>query len=341
MHREFQPQDMHQLDADPFVAASSEHTDHAARRLYSFTAVLGLLIGGDVILSMVGLSEWRLPTGISLSLIAAVLGAVYIVYGALEALLHGRIGADFALAQACIAALVLGQPFVAAEVVFIALAGEVLEAVTFARTERAVRSLVAQTPRTARVRRDGVEVEIAARDVAVGELVIVRPGERTPVDGPVAAGRSTVDQSALTGESIPVDKGPCDRVFTGTLNQFGAIEVHAEKVGGETTFGQVVRMVAQARGRGRRDAKARATAGVARPGHAHSRHQISGRSSSACRGRCRPRRFPGRERPSATGQRGGRLPRGEAGRRRGPGHGHRELRPGRPRSLTRTRRQPG
>ena len=178
-----------------------------------------------------------------------MLGAVYIVYGALEALLHGRIGADFALAQACIAALVLGQPFVAAEVVFIALVGEVLEAVTFARTKRAVRSLVDQTPRTARVRRDGVEVEIAARDVAVGELVIVRPGERIPVDGPVAAGRSTVDQSALTGESIPVDKGPSDPVFTGTLNQFGVIEVHAEKVGSETTFGQVVRMVAQARGR--------------------------------------------------------------------------------------------
>jgi P-type Cu+ transporter len=249
MHREFRPQDMHQLDADPFGAESPEETDHAARRLYLFTGLLGLLIGGDVLLSMVGLSEWWLRAGISLSLIAAVLGAVSIVYGALEALLHGRIGADFALAQACIAALVLGQPFVAAEVVFIALVGEVLEAVTFARTKRAVRSLVDQTPRTARVRRDGVEVEIAARDVVVGELVIVRPGERIPVDGPVASGRSTVDQSALTGESIPVDKGPSDQVFTGTLNQFGVIEVHAEKVGSETTFGQVVRMVAQARGR--------------------------------------------------------------------------------------------
>jgi len=248
MHREFRPQDMHQADADPFVAAP-EHPDSESRRLYLFTVLLGLLIGGDVLLGIAGLPDWRLPGGISLSLVAALLGAVYIVYGALEALLHGRIGADFALAQACIAALVLGQPFVAAEVVFIALVGEVLEAVTFARTRQAVRSLVDQTPRTARVRRDGVEVEIAARDVTVGELVIVRPGERIPVDGPVAAGRSTVDQSALTGESIPVDKGPSDRVFTGTLNQFGVIEVHAEKVGRETTFGQVVRMVAQARGR--------------------------------------------------------------------------------------------
>ena len=195
MHREYRPQEMHQLDADPFAPGAAGHGDHESRALYVFTALLGLLIGGDVLLSFVGLGEWRLPGGISLSLVAALLGAVYIVYGALDALFHGRLGADFALAQACIAALVLGQPFVAAEVVFIALVGEVLEAVTFARTKRAVRSLVDQTPRTARVRRDGVEVEISARDVAVGELVIVRPGERIPVDGPVLAGR-------LDGRSI-------------------------------------------------------------------------------------------------------------------------------------------
>ena len=249
MHREFRPQDMQQIDADPFTVAAREDDGQEARGLYLFTALLGLLIGGDVLLGVAGLGGWRLPGGISLSLIAALLGAVYIVYGALEALLHGRIGADLALAQACIAALVLGQPFVAAEVVFIALVGEVLEAVTFSRTRRAVRSLVDQTPRTARVRREGIEIEIPARDVTVGELVIVRPGERIPVDGPVVAGRSTVDQSALTGESIPVDKGPSDQVFTGTLNQFGVIEVHAQKVGSATTFGQVVRMVAQARGR--------------------------------------------------------------------------------------------
>ncbi len=249
MHREFRPQDMQQLDADPFTGATPEADSQEASGLYLFTALLGLLIGGDVLLGVAGLGAWRLPGGISLSLVAALLGAVYIVYGALEALLHGRIGADCALAQACIAALVLGQPFVAAEVVFIALVGEVLEAVTFSRTKRAVRSLVDQTPRTARVRRDGVEIEIPARDVTAGELVIVRPGERIPVDGPVVAGRSTVDQSALTGESIPVDKGPSDQVFTGTLNQFGVIEVHAQKVGSATTFGQVVRMVAQAHGR--------------------------------------------------------------------------------------------
>ncbi len=99
------------------------------------------------------------------------------------------------------------------------------------------------------MRRDGQEVEVPADQVAIGDRVLVGPGERIAVDGRILSGRSTVDQSALTGESLPVDKGPEDMVFTGTINQFGAIEVVAEKVGGETTFGQVLRMVAQARRR--------------------------------------------------------------------------------------------
>jgi Cu+-exporting ATPase len=246
MHREYRPEDMDTLSSDPFAAGSQGEQEHESHRLYVFTALLGLLIGADVLQSWLSWPEWR-PLGLSLSLIAAIQGAIYIVYGALDALFHRRIGADFALAQACVAAIVLGQPFVAAEVVFIALVGEVLEAVTFARTQKALGRLVEKSPRTARVRRDGAVVELPAGDVVEGDLVVVRPGERIPVDGPVEAGRSTVDESALTGESLPVDKGPADPVFTGTLNQFGVIEVRALKVGRETTLGQVVRMVEQAR----------------------------------------------------------------------------------------------
>jgi Cu+-exporting ATPase len=219
------------------------------RALIAFTAVLGALIGGDVLLGLMGWDRARFPLGLSPMMIAAILGAVYIVYGTLQSLRRGRVGADLALAQACLAALILGQPFVAAEVVFIALLGEVLEAWTFARTRRALGRLVEQTPRTARVRRDGQEVEVPADRVEIGERVVVLPGERIPVDGTVLAGRSTVDQSALTGESLPIDKGPGEAVFTGTINQFGSIEVAAEKVGGETTLGQVLRLVAQARRR--------------------------------------------------------------------------------------------
>jgi Cu+-exporting ATPase len=249
MHREYHPEDMRHLRAHAFeeVGEHAPHDDH--RSLYAFTALLGLLIGADVLFWALGLEGWRTPLGGSLVWAAAVLGALRIVYGALEALVAGRIGADIALAQACLAALFLGEPFVAAEVVFIAMVGEVLEAVTAARAMRAIGRLFEQTPRTARVRRDGVETTVPISQVVVGDLVVVGPGERVPVDGPVVAGRSAVDQAALTGESAPVDKGPGEPVYTGTINQFGRIEVRAEKVGHETTLGQVLRLVAEAQHR--------------------------------------------------------------------------------------------
>ena len=248
MHREYRPDHTHHSEVDAFGLPIVDH-DHDERALIAFTSLLGGLIGVDLLLGLIGWDRARFPLGLSPAMIAALMGAVYIVYGTLRSLMQRHIGADLALAQACLAALMIGQPFVAAEVVFIALLGEVLEAVTFARTRRALGHLVEQTPRTARVRRDGQELEIPAHQVVIGDRVIVGPGDRIPVDGTILSGRSTVDQSALTGESLPIDKGPGDPVFTGTINQFGAIEVTAEKVGGDTTFGKVLRLVAQAKRR--------------------------------------------------------------------------------------------
>jgi Cu+-exporting ATPase len=208
-----------------------------------------LLIAVDVVTGAAGYGQWRLPFGISLSLIAALLGGARIVYGALEALFAGRIGADVALAQACIAALVLGDHFVAADVVFIALFGECLEAITADRAMRAIHRLFHETPRFARVRRGEMESEIPVNQVVVGDLVIVRAGERVPVDGPVIAGRSSIDASALTGESIPVDVGAGELVRAGTINQFGVLDVRADRVGHDTTLGQVLKLLAEARNR--------------------------------------------------------------------------------------------
>jgi Cu+-exporting ATPase len=248
MHREYRPDHMHHGEEGAFGLPIVDH-EHDERALIAFTALLGGLIGVDLVLGLVGWDRGRFPMGLAPAMIAALLGAVYIVYGTLRSLLRRRIGADLALAQACLAALMIGQPFVAAEVVFIALLGEVLEAVTFARTRRALGRLVEQAPRVARVRRDGEEVEIPAHQVVIGDRVVVRAGDRIPVDGTIRSGRSTIDQSALTGESLPIDKGPGDAVSTGTINQYGAIEVEAEKVGNDTTFGQVLRLVAQAKRR--------------------------------------------------------------------------------------------
>ena len=239
----------HPADHDHHHHHHDHHHDHdpnaERRQLVAATAVVGLLLAADQVLAAWG-SVDRYPFGVSLALLAAVIGGGRVVYLALAALIEGRIGADIALAIACVAAALLGEYFVAAEVVFIALVGECLEALTFDRAQRAIQKLLEFRPRTARVLRDGHEVEVAAEALAVGDVLVVRPGERIAADGTVVDGRSAVDQAVLTGESLPVDKGEGDPVYTGTYNQFGRLEVRAEKVGQETTLGQVIRLMARA-----------------------------------------------------------------------------------------------
>src|SRR5262249_31248055 len=130
--------------------------------------------------------------------------------------------------------------------VFIALLGECLEAITFEHAQRAIGSLLTIYPQTARVLRNDAEVEIPTEQLVVGDIVVIRPGERISADGTVTRGRSAVDQSALTGESMPIDKGEGDPVFTGTVNQFGRLEIRADKLGADTTLGQVIRLLSDA-----------------------------------------------------------------------------------------------
>src|ERR1700733_10298379 len=147
----------HHHHGDPVHDQSHDHDPDAERRwLWAVTAVVGLLLIADVVLAALG-SPWQRPFGVPLALAAAVIGGGRVVYLALVALLDGSIGADIALAIACIAAACLGEYFVAAEVVFIALVGECLEALTFERAQRAIGKLLDFYPRTARVIRDESE----------------------------------------------------------------------------------------------------------------------------------------------------------------------------------------
>ena len=125
-----------------------------------------------------------------------------IVYAALVGLLDGDIGADLALAIAMVAALLLREYFVAAEVVLIAMVGESLEAITFSRTGRELRRILELQPRIAHLRRDDQTIDVPVEQLQPQQTVVVRPGERIPVDGTVLTGRSCVDQSSLTGESF-------------------------------------------------------------------------------------------------------------------------------------------
>ncbi|MBI3976306.1 MAG: heavy metal translocating P-type ATPase, partial [Armatimonadetes bacterium] len=128
------------------------------------------------------------------------------------------------------------------------LLGRFLEARAKGQTSEAIRRLMGLRARTARVLRDGSEADIPVDEVAVGDIVIVRPGEKIPVDGVVVSGRSSVDESMLTGESIPVEKGEGDEVIGATLNKTGSFRFRATRVGRETALAQIIRLVEEAQG---------------------------------------------------------------------------------------------
>jgi Cu+-exporting ATPase len=136
----------------------------------------------------------------------------------------------------------------AAVIIALILLGRTLEARARGKASQAIRRLMDLQPPTARVIRDGAEDEVPLSDVRVGDVVLVRPGERIPVDGAVIEGQSAVDESMLTGESLPVDKGPGATVYAGTLNRSGAFRFDARKVGRGTVLRQMIEMVKQAQG---------------------------------------------------------------------------------------------
>lgn len=242
MHREISTVD------DPFRSESP-------LGLYLLTVIVGGLLGADlwpVVAAWlkgqnVEVYTWpREVSGFRYALLAAVIGGARVLYTSLEALLEGRVGSDLALAIACLAAIVLKEPVVAAEVVFIGLVGECLEAYTFARTQNALGKLAELFPKRCWVLRDGAEVRTYTTDVIVGDKVVVKPGGRVPVDGVVIDGRSAVDVSAITGESLPVDKGPGDEILAGCIVQHGALTIETVKIAKQTVAGQVIELTSQA-----------------------------------------------------------------------------------------------
>ncbi len=136
----------------------------------------------------------------------------------------------------------------AAVIITLIVLGKLLEARAKGRTSEAIKKLISLQAKTARVVRDGEEIDVPVDEVRIGDLVVVRPGEKIPVDGVVVEGRSSVDESMLTGESMPVAKGPGVEVIGATLNKLGMIKFEATKVGKETALAQIVRLVEEAQG---------------------------------------------------------------------------------------------
>ena len=180
--------------------------------------------------------------------------------GAYKSLRNGSANMDVLIAMGSSAAyfysipvvlgLIPGHTYFETSAVIITLIklGKYLEARAKGHTSEAIKKLMALRAKSARVIRDGAEIEIPADEVLVGDLVSVRPGEKVAVDGVVVEGHSSVDESMLTGESLPVEKGPGDAVIGATLNKLGIIKFEATKVGKETALAQIVKLVEQAQG---------------------------------------------------------------------------------------------
>lgn len=160
--------------------------------------------------------------------------------------LRGRIVSHTLMTTGALAALAIGEWATAALVVFFMRVGDYAESFTTERARRSLRDLTALAPRTARIERDGAEQVVGIEQVRVGDVVVVRPGDTIPVDGEVVAGQATVNQAAITGESMPIEAEAGTRVFAATTAQLGSLRVRASGVGRDTTFGQVVRQVEQA-----------------------------------------------------------------------------------------------
>ena len=179
--------------------------------------------------------------------VAIVLCGVPIILEAFVGLVTAfDIKADVLVSLALIASVAIGEDFAAGEVAFIMQLGALLEDLTVARARAGIERLVHLTPQTARVLRDGKEVVVPAQEVAVGELLRVLPGETIPVDGVLVSGQTSVNQAVMTGESLPVDKTVGDEVSSGTVNQFGAFEMRATKVGEDSSIQRMIRLVQSA-----------------------------------------------------------------------------------------------
>ena len=203
-----------------------------------------LVISGiAVLLSLLGVQLFPFD----MAWVAIVLCGIPIILKAVIGLVTAfDIKADVLVSLALIASVAIGEDFAAGEVAFIMQLGGLLEELTVAKARAGIEKLVHLTPQIARVLRDGQDLIIPAEQVQVGDLLRVLPGEGVPVDGVIVSGQTSINQAVMTGESLPVDKTVGDEVSSGTVNQFGAFEMRATKVGEDSSIQRMIRLVQSA-----------------------------------------------------------------------------------------------
>lgn len=187
-------------------------------------------------------SSW----GVALALTALVLSGLPIIWGAYKGLMQRQVNVDELVSLAIIACLIEGEFLTAAVVSFVMVFGAMLEEATSNSARKAVESLVSLSPDTATVIADGQMQTVPVAEIKVGDLLLVKPGERIPVDGVVMKGITSVDESSMTGEPIPREKGVGDEMYAGTLNQNGVVEIQTTNIGEDSTLGKVIKLVSKA-----------------------------------------------------------------------------------------------
>ena len=229
------------MSAYPVVVAVAEDQDqmhdddqdhHHSAPWVDFARIAVVALGA----TLVWLHAWEPFARVSvIGIIAATVGGWPIFREAYENIVERRMTMELSMSLALFAALAIGEFFTALVITLFVLVAEILEGLTVARGRGAIQDLLNFLPPTASVRRSGEVKETPLKELVVGDFVLVNPGGRVPVDGTVIGGHSYVDQATITGESMPVEKTVDSQVFAGTINQSGALEVRADRLGRDTS----------------------------------------------------------------------------------------------------------
>ncbi len=209
------------------------------------TVVSGIFLAASFVLSFL-----KINTVVDLAWVTVVLSGLPIVYSAIRKLIKNKgiskISSALLISTAMIAAIFIGDLFAAGEVAFIMAIGEILEHITTQKATKGLKKLISLMPEQARIIADGKESFVPVESVNTGDIVRVLPGETVAVDGVIVSGDTSIDQSVITGESLPVDKSVGDEVFCGTVNRFGCVDVCASKVGKDSSLSKLIKLVKDA-----------------------------------------------------------------------------------------------
>jgi heavy metal translocating P-type ATPase len=227
-------------------AANNESAGHDHEHVLEWQDVLRIALVASAS-AAVWFRFWEPLQAVSIIGISGLLiGGWPILKEAIENIVERRMTMELSMTIAITAAAVIGEFFTALVITLFVLVAEVLEGLTVGRGRRAIRDLLEFLPREVSVRRAGSIQSVAAEELSVGDAVLVAPGGRIPVDGAVRSGHSFVDESRLTGESMPVEKVAGTRVLAGSINQSGALDIVAERIGRDTSYGKIIDAVERA-----------------------------------------------------------------------------------------------